>query len=54
MGALADCIAEVYALESCILRAEKLRAARARQRRRHDAVLRRAAPSDVERSAPAK
>ena len=28
MGALADCIAEVYALESCILRAEKLRAAR--------------------------
>src|SRR3954462_5105724 len=25
MGALADCIAEVYALESCILRAEKLR-----------------------------
>jgi alkylation response protein AidB-like acyl-CoA dehydrogenase len=28
MGALADCIAEVYALESCILRAAKLRAAR--------------------------
>ncbi|MBS1857661.1 MAG: acyl-CoA dehydrogenase family protein [Acidobacteria bacterium] len=28
MGALADCISEVYALESCILRAEKLRAAR--------------------------
>src|SRR3954449_3391121 len=28
LGALADCIAEVYALESCILRAEKLRAAR--------------------------
>ena len=28
MGALADCIAEVYALESCILRAEKLRASR--------------------------
>ena len=26
MGALADCIMEVYALESCILRAEKLRA----------------------------
>ena len=26
MGALADCIIEVYALESCILRAEKLRA----------------------------
>jgi alkylation response protein AidB-like acyl-CoA dehydrogenase len=25
MGALADCIAEVYAMESCILRAEKLR-----------------------------
>jgi butyryl-CoA dehydrogenase len=28
MGALADCIMEVYALESCWLRAEKLRAAR--------------------------
>jgi alkylation response protein AidB-like acyl-CoA dehydrogenase len=28
MGALADCIAEVFALESCILRAEKLIAAR--------------------------
>jgi len=28
MGALADCIMEVYALESCILRAEKLIAAR--------------------------
>jgi butyryl-CoA dehydrogenase len=28
MGALADSISEVYALESCILRAEKLRAAR--------------------------
>jgi alkylation response protein AidB-like acyl-CoA dehydrogenase len=28
MAALADCIAEVYALESCILRAEKLAAAR--------------------------
>jgi butyryl-CoA dehydrogenase len=28
MGALADCIMEVYALESCLLRAEKLRAAR--------------------------
>ena len=28
MGALADCIMEVYALESCILRAEKLTAAR--------------------------
>jgi hypothetical protein len=28
MGALADCISEVYAAESCILRAEKLRAAR--------------------------
>jgi butyryl-CoA dehydrogenase len=28
MGALADCIAEVYALESCILRAEKLRRTR--------------------------
>ena len=26
MGALADCIMEVYALESCLLRAEKLRA----------------------------
>ena len=24
MGALADCITEVYAIESCILRAEKL------------------------------
>src|SRR4051812_12557858 len=28
MGALADCITEVYAMESCILRAEKLRASR--------------------------
>src|SRR5690349_8071038 len=28
MGALADCISEVFALESCVLRAEKLRAAR--------------------------
>jgi butyryl-CoA dehydrogenase len=28
MGALADCIMEVFALESCILRAEKLIAAR--------------------------
>src|SRR5436305_4935892 len=28
MGALADCISEVYAIESCILRAEKLRANR--------------------------
>jgi hypothetical protein len=28
MGALADCIMETYALESCILRAEKLSAAR--------------------------
>jgi butyryl-CoA dehydrogenase len=28
MGALADCISEVYASESCLLRAEKLRAAR--------------------------
>jgi alkylation response protein AidB-like acyl-CoA dehydrogenase len=28
MGALADCIMEVYALESCILRAEKLMAAK--------------------------
>jgi butyryl-CoA dehydrogenase len=28
MGALADCITEVYALESCILRAEKLRMTR--------------------------
>jgi butyryl-CoA dehydrogenase len=28
MGALADSIAEVYALESCVLRAEKIRAAR--------------------------
>jgi butyryl-CoA dehydrogenase len=28
MGALADCITEVYAIESCILRAEKIRAAR--------------------------
>jgi butyryl-CoA dehydrogenase len=28
MGALADCIMEVFALESCILRAEKLMAAR--------------------------
>jgi butyryl-CoA dehydrogenase len=28
MGALADCIAQVYALESCLLRAEKLRSAR--------------------------
>jgi alkylation response protein AidB-like acyl-CoA dehydrogenase len=28
MGALADCIMEVYALESCLLRAEKLRAAK--------------------------
>ena len=27
MGALADCIMEVYALESCLLRAEKLLAA---------------------------
>jgi alkylation response protein AidB-like acyl-CoA dehydrogenase len=28
MGALADCVMEVYALESCLLRAEKLLAAR--------------------------
>ena len=28
MGALADCIMEVYAMESCILRAEKLIAAK--------------------------
>ncbi|HTS63906.1 MAG TPA: acyl-CoA dehydrogenase family protein [Candidatus Acidoferrales bacterium] len=28
MGALADCIMEVYAIESCILRTEKMRAAR--------------------------
>jgi butyryl-CoA dehydrogenase len=28
MGALADCISEVFALESCVLRAEKLRASR--------------------------
>ena len=28
MGALADCIMEVFALESCLLRAEKLIAAR--------------------------
>jgi butyryl-CoA dehydrogenase len=28
VGALADCIMEVYALESCILRAEKLAAAK--------------------------
>jgi butyryl-CoA dehydrogenase len=28
MGALADCIMEVYALDSCILRAEKIIAAR--------------------------
>jgi butyryl-CoA dehydrogenase len=28
MGALADCITEVYALESCLLRTEKLRAAK--------------------------
>jgi butyryl-CoA dehydrogenase len=28
MGALADCIMEVYALESCVLRAEKMIAAR--------------------------
>jgi len=28
MGALADCIMEVYALESCVLRAEKLAAAK--------------------------
>ncbi len=28
MGALADCIMEVYALESCLLRAEKLRASK--------------------------
>jgi butyryl-CoA dehydrogenase len=28
MGALADCIMEVFALESCLLRAEKLVAAR--------------------------
>src|SRR5436305_13873939 len=28
MGALADCFSEVYAIESAILRAEKLRAAR--------------------------
>jgi butyryl-CoA dehydrogenase len=28
MGALADCITEVYAIESCLLRAEKLRASR--------------------------
>ena len=27
MGALADCIMEVYAMESCLLRAEKLAAA---------------------------
>ena len=44
MGALADCIMEVYALESCILRAEKLIAAKgeaaAQASHRHDAVLR--------------
>jgi len=28
MGALADCLSEVYAMESCLLRAEKLRAER--------------------------
>jgi butyryl-CoA dehydrogenase len=28
MGALADCISEVYAADSCLLRAEKLRATR--------------------------
>src|SRR5215471_12676448 len=28
MGALADCISEVFAAESCVLRAEKLRASR--------------------------
>ena len=32
MGALADCIMEVYAMESCILRAEKLLATGARPR----------------------
>jgi butyryl-CoA dehydrogenase len=32
MGALADCIMEVYALESCILRAEKLIAAGVKRR----------------------
>src|SRR3954452_22418217 len=35
MGALADCIAEVYALESCILRAEKLRSTRGDSAARH-------------------
>ena len=34
MGALADCIIEVYALESCILRAEKLVAAKGKPRRK--------------------
>ena len=42
MGALADCIIEVYAMESCLLRAEKLLAAGGRVRgeasHRHDAV----------------
>ena len=45
MGALADCIMEVFALESCILRAEKLIAAKGEPGReaghRHDPVLRR-------------
>ena len=48
MGALADCIMEVYAMESCILRAEKLIGRQRRSRGaagdRHDAVLRRARP----------
>ena len=50
MGALADCIMEVYAMESCILRAEKLRAARGERGReaghRHDPLLRRAGHRD--------
>src|SRR4051794_12508112 len=35
MGALADCISEVYAIESCILRAEKLRSTRGDSAARH-------------------
>ena len=51
MGALADCIMEVFALESCILRAEKPLRRQGRERgreagHRHDPVLRRESHAD--------
>ena len=39
MGALADCIMEVYALESCLLRAEKLVAAKGAASARQSVAL---------------